>query len=115
MTQDEFLHINETIAVFDGWEIKEGGFEMPDKSILKVQYYLKDGYKKYDHELTYHLSWDALMPVVKKIFSNESVNVNYTLRITQSLLDNDIKKAWNHSYLFIDWLNKSDNKEDHVC
>ncbi len=65
MTQKEILECNKLIACFEGWE--HGG-----KGGNLSNFYYKDNknQKIHSNDFKYHSSWDALLPVYKKLYDD---------------------------------------------
>lgn len=106
--------MNEAIALFDGWEIRE---DVPLSDRPKL--YVKDKAYRLVCELKYHLSWDWLMPVGKRIRDLLSDMLSkrpphtacmgdvIEVDITCALHEYDIKKVHESIYVFIQWFNKT--------
>lgn len=104
--------MNEAIALFMGWAKKKAGE------------FTKDGYLRYTWELEYHASWDALMPVGKKIrdLLQDMLNKRpphtacngdlIEVDIHCAISEYNIEKAHWHIYQFIQWLNQQKQKDD---
>lgn len=113
--------MNEAIAVFDGWERYEDRYGI---------WFKREGLIKCLHpklqELKYHTSWEALMPVGKKI--RDLLNDMQKKRpphtachgdlievdIHCAVSDYDIVNAHKHMYTFITWYNEYQQKQNNA-
>lgn len=103
---------NVKIALFMGWELVN--------ETKGIRYILRMEGKKQrlPYEFRYHISWDALVPVCKKIESNECVimvvppfkteeSITPYLNAKREMKDGairfDIERTYNGVLKFIDW------------
>lgn len=111
---EETIKNNVKIALFMGWKsVKVIG-------INNIHYILRMEGKKQrlPYEFRYHISWDALIPVCKKIESNECVimivppfrtddSITPYLNAKREMKDGairfDLKRTYNGVLKFIDW------------
>lgn len=66
MTKKEIVDGNKIIADFDGWKHSGKGGNLSN-------YYNKENQQSHSDDFEYHSSWDWLMPVCKKIASEDEV------------------------------------------
>jgi hypothetical protein len=124
--QDRIDDMNEVIAIFDGYQFRKGDpnhkcnfcFAGDEPCAPAVDRFIKDCRVYYHFELKYHSSWDALMPVGKKIYDLLAEMAKKRPPHTAchgDLLEVDIHchireydrpKAHKAIYEFIQWYNK---------
>ena len=92
--------MNETIALFDGWQRIKGEH---------ASLYKKDGKVYALGDFKYHTSWDWLMPVIKKIL-HEVDAVNTEFRLRTALIKCDREACHKAVYKFIVWYNQNKNQ-----
>lgn len=105
MTKKELKENSKLIAQFDGWQHcgLGGNFK---------QCYQKVGDIRHIDDFNYHLSWDRLIPVCKKISEmriivNNSVTpmINEFRRMKKGAITFDIKETYLGVVSFINWYN----------
>ena len=133
--QSKIDDMNEVIAIFEGWEFVKGDPTLVCPScdgdrLSSIQYcvcsekadkFVKDGYRRYHYELTYHSSWEEIHNCWNKVYKwhddkvNTKIAVNFWMedfigQMSHALITGNITAA--HRILFntVEWINK--NNED---
>jgi len=129
MNQQEIDDKNEVIAIFDGWEFVAGDpnhkckfcYAGDEPCTQAIDRFIKNGRTLFHFQLKYHTSWDALIPVIKKIKSMhmDILNQTYVMSymkaaslMNSSLLTLDIGAAYEGVYQFLQWYQKQGKKAD---
>lgn len=114
MKEEEIIEGNRLIAKFLGYQ-----FKIDDN--FKYPYFIVHGNVFFENELSYHRSWDILMPVVEKIAETRRyaiidevpedewwvyVNLIY-LKITTSILS-----VWQAVVEYIKWYNENETRKN---
>lgn len=96
---------NKLIADFMGVKtISEKEYENKLREMKKENFVWYDLLHPTHQELNYHKSWDALLPVIRKIYQ-ETLDNDFK-GMQEELLKNDIKQSYNLVIEFIKKLNK---------
>jgi hypothetical protein len=118
--------INEVIAGFEGYQFLEGdpthkcpyciGGDEPCSPAINR--FVKNSRIVFHYELKYHSSWDALIPVCKKIKSTKitgmpalMAHMDATKEMNNGLVSLDIEKTHKGVYNFIVWLNNQNKNQ----
>lgn len=126
--QREIDDMNEAIAIFEGWELVKGDPELicpiyeGEACICseKTDKFIRDGYRRYRHELKYHSSWEEIHKCWAKLYKQyedgvgisnyAAFNGRFIYHMSRAMITGNITAA--HRILFnaIEWINK--NNED---
>lgn len=88
----------------------------------KTEIELKDGFLYLDghgivntnkKDLRYHMSWDWLMGVVKKIFTLD-VDESWIADIKDGLIEADIVKTYDSCFNFVEWYTSQNNLSEAI-
>ena len=92
--------MNEMIAIFmDLYKSEGSDFSGQDR---EMWFDKKTHIRKVDGQLKYHISWDWIMPVVKKIL-HEVNAINSEVGLQEALLKCDLSAVHLSVYKFIKW------------
>lgn len=113
ITPEQRINGNRTIAQFDGW--KSMGLSRRGLFGKKTEYFKRGKREPMPFITTfkYDSSWDALMPIVKKVFkkmkgngSQELMKLHIPSKIGAGLMQVNINAVWIAVIEFIEWYNK---------
>lgn len=98
------LEDNIIIAEFDGWKLKRNDFNKYVRKRIGG-----DGFNivKKSEFLYDKGSWNVLVPVIKKIFENKTVPLDFYDRLCGAFIKADYEAAYNLVVEYIKWYNKN--------
>ena len=93
--------MNETIALFDGWQRIKGEH---------ASLYKKDGKVYALGDFKYHTSWDLLKPVIDEIINYILVHPEQVRPVREMSIMVNIQAAHEKVYKFCKWFNQNKDK-----